>query len=130
MNKVLQSIRLLVFLIFASFASSAMSITIGSVLGGASLDGTWAFPECMTDCQNRGDLLDSALDFALVESDVYTQGVEAVVDTGLDGPMLAQESLTGMESVRAVPLPASLWLFGVAIVALIGNRLRTTIDWK
>ena len=46
MNTVFQIIRAFIFLVFASFTSTALSITVGSELGGASLDGAWSFDGC------------------------------------------------------------------------------------
>ena len=38
-----------IFLILASFASTALSVTVNSESGTASLEGVWAFPDCLIE---------------------------------------------------------------------------------
>ena len=49
MSTIFHITRAFIFLILASFASTALSITVNSESGGASIDGTWAFPGCFLD---------------------------------------------------------------------------------
>ena len=46
MNTVLHITRAFIFLVLASFASTALSVTVGSESGGASMDGTWSHGGC------------------------------------------------------------------------------------
>lgn len=46
MSTVFHITRAFTFLMLASFASTALSVTVGSESGGASLDGVWAHPNC------------------------------------------------------------------------------------
>lgn len=52
MNKLFHISRVFIFLVLASFATTALSITVNSESGGASLDGTWAFPGCNLDLED------------------------------------------------------------------------------
>jgi len=49
MNTLFHITRGFIFIILASFASTALSVTVGSESGGASLDGAWAFEGCSYD---------------------------------------------------------------------------------
>lgn len=49
MSTIFHITRAFVFLILASFASTALSVTVSSESGGASIDGAWAFPGCNLD---------------------------------------------------------------------------------
>ena len=49
MNTVFHITRAFIFLVLASFSSTALSVMINSELGGASLDGIWAFPDCLIE---------------------------------------------------------------------------------
>jgi len=46
MNTVFHITRVFIFLVFASFASTALSVTVNSESGGASISGAWTFPGC------------------------------------------------------------------------------------
>ena len=55
MNTVIQVTRAFIFLILASFASTALSVTVNSESGGASINGAWAFPGCSFDSGEYDD---------------------------------------------------------------------------
>ena len=57
MNTVLHITRASIFLILASFASTAFSVTVNSELGGASLDGVWGFG-CSDPNPDEGGIYD------------------------------------------------------------------------
>ena len=52
MSTVFQITRAFIFLVLASFASTALSITVNAESGSASLNGTWAFPGCNLDLED------------------------------------------------------------------------------
>jgi hypothetical protein len=75
MNKVFHVTRASIFLILASFASTAMSATVNSELGGASLDGAWGFG-CSEPDRDEPDELYDEMEFLIyqgnkVESRLY-----------------------------------------------------------
>jgi hypothetical protein len=55
MNTVFHITRAFIFLILASFASTAWSITVSSELGGTSLDGAWDHGGCTLDNEDEYD---------------------------------------------------------------------------
>jgi hypothetical protein len=84
--------RALIFLILTSFASTALSITVNSESGGASIDGTWAFPGCNLDAGEfddmdymeylvfQGNTVESRID-QYESSDVSCSGVGTTVES-------------------------------------------------
>ena len=74
MNTVLHITRAFIFLVLASFASTALSITINSELGTASLDGAWG-REC-----DEGEI--EAVEFAGDTFKVYSIEFASMSCTG------------------------------------------------
>jgi len=56
MSTIFNIMRAFIFLMLASFASTALSVTVSSESGGASLDGTWGFEGCFRDFEEYGDV--------------------------------------------------------------------------
>jgi len=53
MRTIFHIIRTFIFLVLASFASTALSVTVNSEMGGASLDGAWNHGGCHEDDENE-----------------------------------------------------------------------------
>ena len=135
MNRILQITRILALLFFASFASNAMSMTIGSVVGDASLDGNWSYLECLTACDKKLDTLDAAFEATAMEDGVLSQETGVLDVASLDAALevtAMEDGVAGSEAlgVRAesevteVPLPPASWLFGTAMLAYVGHWVR------
>ena len=214
MNTVFHIIRAFTFLILASFASTALSITVNSESGGASINGAWAFPGCNLDagefddmdyeeflifqgntvesrivqyasndqsCSGIGAIGESEI-FDFTDEDVQSLGWEEppgqpprqdgnglleefpivteiailipgedseamllyIDDTALiwylyrgaggddDPPSLflsGEEPLIKTDlAVGAIPIPAGIWLFGTALIGLVGMSRRRKVS--
>lgn len=106
MNTVLKVVRAFVFLLFASFASNAVSATVFSATGTASLDGAWSFGCSDPDFEEGGT--NDELEFLIyqgntVESRVYlfasadetcSGGIVAVETEGPFDIIIEQEPVT------------------------------------
>lgn len=123
MNTLFQITRAFIFLLLASFASTALSVTVNSESGGASLDGAWGFG-CSGPDSEDGEIYDGQ-EFLVyqgntVEARVYLYASNnescsgGIVDTESEGPfdiiiedeLVQIEGWVGEEGEGLVPPPA------------------------
>jgi hypothetical protein len=109
MKTLFHIIRIFMFLIFASFASTSVAVTVNSELGGASLNGTWTVPGCNLDPGEVGDqyyeeylvFTDTSVDVVILgygTADSTCSGIGSVYEQEMfDFITLGDESTEGWE---------------------------------
>jgi hypothetical protein len=104
-----------------NIATGAFSYNGNSDPGAASLDGVFSRPSTLVENESWGVLKDVSIGESglLLE---FLPGVESVF-YGLSGLQLVQKSY-GIVPISPVPVPAAVWLFGTALIGMIGFGKR------
>ncbi|MCK9607636.1 MAG: peptidase M10 [Methylomonas sp.] len=118
--------------------TTAASAFVGAGPGDVTLgnaDGDWATIGYITHVNNGGSGVTELLNNWLLQAGTYTLLVggasQPIFD--VDGITLLNDGSYGLIanlSVQAVPVPGAVWLFGSAIIGLIGCGRRKTVAYN